>query len=59
VEHVLTPAEADPGIFYGADGITYVETSWSYLHINGPDGEPIGRARALVAMRDSRQVRLP
>lgn len=56
---VLTPQQADPGIFYGRDGKVYVDTSWSYLHVNDPSGKQIGHARVLVAMGGRDQVRLP
>ena len=57
--HVLTAAEADPGIFYGADGIVYVDTAWSYLHASGGDGQPLAQARVLVATGSAYTVRLP
>jgi len=55
---VLTPAQADPGIVYGRDGTVYVDTSWSFLHINDASGKQIGQARVLVAMGGP-QFRLP
>ncbi|MBX3192131.1 MAG: hypothetical protein KF819_34400 [Labilithrix sp.] len=41
-------------IVYGSDGLPYVDTSWSYLHIQNADGEPIGSERVLVPLHRNR-----